>query len=356
VVKISDIIRDEDALITKKGKRKAADASKGMEFSEIMTEADHEIMSDREPPTVPFHARPENKQADDILSRLYTSLGAMYDQVKSGDVPDFSSMESILTEFVSSMNTFEDYYMIRAYADYDYTDLAHSAIWTTLYTTKIAKRMGITDHHKTNCAFCGLFHNIGLTLIPEEIVQKTTPLSKKERDTLRSHPKLAYDLIRNADKDYEYLAETIYQEHEFIDGTGYPQGLTGKQIGLYAKIIMVADTYDALTHTRAYHDRKLPLVAVKEIIDTRVKKYDSRVLKALLEEITLFPVGSFVKLNNHETGRVISSMGATHFRHVVEILFDGSGEPIRTPKVINLMESPLLHIVEAVDERTLDIE
>ena len=141
-----------------------------------------------------------------------------------------------------------------------------------------------------------------------------------------------------------------------IDGTGYPRGLMGKEIGLYAKIIMVADTYDALTHTRAYHKRKLPLTAIKEIIDTRVKKYDSRVLKAFLEEITLFPVGCYVRLNNNEMGRVTGSMGGTHFRHVVEILFDSEGEPLETPRSINLMESPLLHIVEGIDERTLGIE
>ncbi|MBN1882202.1 MAG: HD domain-containing protein [Deltaproteobacteria bacterium] len=361
MVKISDIIRDEDELLSKKKKskdtaQKPSDTSKGMEFSTMMNETDMSSTKNGESRNRPFHSDSENEQAEDILSRLHTSLTDMYNQVRNGDAPDFSLMESLTAEFISSMDTFENYYMLRAYADYDYTDLAQSAIWTTLFTTKIATRMGIPEPQKTNCALCGLFHDIGLMLIPDEIVQKTTPLSKSERDLLRSHPKLAYDLVNSADSHYTYLAETIYQEHEFIDGTGYPQGLTGKQIGLYAKIIMVADTYDALTHTRAYHDRKIPLIAIKEIIDTRAKKYDTRVLKAFLEEITLFPVGCYVKLNNHETGRVIGSMGGSHFRHVVEILFDSNGDPLGIPRTLDLMKSPLLYIVEGIDERTLDIE
>ena len=361
MVKISDIIRDEDVLLSNKKKSKStaqknSDTSKGMEFSTIMADADATGIKNDKSPNAPLHTRPENKQAEDILSRLHSSLNEMYDQVRNENIPDFSLMESLIANFISSMEEFEDFYMIRAYADYDYTDLAQSAIWTTLYTIKIAKRMGVADSQIANCALCSMFHNIGLMLIPEEIVQKTTPLSKSERDLLRSHPKLAYDLITSADSRYTYLAETIYQEHEFMDGSGYPQGLAGKQIGLYAKIIMVADTYDALTHTRAYHDRKLPLVAIKEIIDTRTKKYDTRVLKAFLEEITLFPVGCYVKLNNHETGRVVGSMGGSHFRHVVEILFDSNGDPLNTPRVLDLMKLPLLYIVEGIDERTLDIE
>lgn len=360
MVKISDIVRDEEELLSNKKKdqqdttKRTFETSKGMEFSEIMTDADG--MNSGGLTGTNQHAGPQYAEAEEMLSRLRASLNGMYDQVRNGDVPDFSTVESMVAEFITSMGKFENFYMIRAYADYDYTDLAYSAIWTTLYTTKIAKRMSITDPHNANCALCGMLHNIGLLLIPEEIVQKTTPLSKSERDVLRSHPKLAYDLISSVESRYKYLAETIYQEHEFIDGSGYPQGLTGKQIGLYAKILMVADTYDALTHARAYHERKLPLAAIKEIINTRAKKYDARVLKAFLEEITLFPVGSYVRLNNNEMGRVIGSTGGTHFRHVVEILFDSEGAPLDMSRIINLMESPLLHIVEGIDERTLDIE
>ena len=238
MVKISDIVRDEKELLSNKKKKskstakKTSEASKSMDFTEIMTEADNNGMNSGGFLSAKPHTRRENTQAEDILSRLHASLNVMYNQVRDGDVPDFSSMESLITEFVASIEKFDDFYMIRAYADYDYTDLAQSAIWTTLYSIKIAKRMGMEDPHKTNCALCGLFHNIGLMLIPEEIVQKTTPLSKSERDILRSHPKLAYDLISGAENRYTYLAETIYQEHEFIDGTGYPQGLNGKQIGL----------------------------------------------------------------------------------------------------------------------------
>jgi hypothetical protein len=109
-----------------------------------------------------------------------------------------------------------------------------------------------------------------------------------------------------------------------------------------------------MTHDRPFRKRKLPLYVIKDIVENMRQKFNAAVIKAFLEEIALFPVGSYVKLNSKEVGRVIARVGDTHFRQVVQILYGSDGEKLTVPRTVNLMEAHLLHIVEPVDERLLE--
>jgi HD-GYP domain-containing protein (c-di-GMP phosphodiesterase class II) len=241
--------------------------------------------------------------------------------------------------------------MMQAYGDYDKNDLTYHSMWTALIAIKIGKNLGIEAKRQKELFMAGLLHDVGLLLIPEEILRKERESFRSEMEEIKRHPEKGHMILKKLGEPYHYLLEVSYQEHERVDGSGYPLGLKGNEIGLFPQIIGIADTYEAMTHNRPYRVRKLPLYVIKEIVETMKGKFNPKILKALLEAITLYPVGSYVRLNNKEVGRVIASMGGSHFRHVVQVLYGPDGEKLFEPRTVNLMDAHLLYIVEPVDER-----
>ena len=117
-----------------------------------------------------------------------------------------------------------------------------------------------------------------------------------------------------------------------------------------AKIIGVCDVYESLTHTRSWRGRMLPNAALCLMIEEEERRFESGIVKNLIEALSLFPTGSFVRLSSGEIGRVILTNPGLPTRPQVKILVDAQGFRLAGPKIVNLATQPILYIAEAVDE------
>jgi len=295
----------------------------------------------------------EEEEAKIFLENTLKTLDRAFMIVKGGKIFSIEPFVILAEKFVSSVDKYDNIYMLQEYKDYGETDYLKNCLWTALISVKIGRRLGFSKQELSELFLAGLFHDIGIQELENGILSKKGEFSTSERKQIEKHPDYGKDILFDLGEPYRYLSEAASQEHERIDGSGYPKALSGNEISIYARIIGLADSYEAMTHTRPYHQRALPLMATKEIVEKMRGKFDTRIIKAFLEEVTMFPVGSFVRLNNREVGRVIAAMSSAHFRHVVQILFGPNGERLIKPKTINLMEAHLLYIAEPVDERTL---
>ena len=133
---------------------------------------------------------------------------------------------------------------------------------------------------------------------------------------------------------------------------GY-NGLKADQVHEYARIISLVDVYEALTHPRAYRKEFMPYSAMKMVIDSSGTLFESSLAKALVEELSIYPVGSLVRLNTNEAGRVVATNKGFPIRPKVEVLFDVDGEKLKEPKTINLVSQPSLYIKEPLSEAEL---
>lgn len=351
MVKISDIVRGQDLFDDKKGK--SGSQNDKVAISEILTADD--IVGDKISPHLRAPTDIEKKEANAILSNVSNLLGEMFSSIQKGEKFDIAPLKPQAKLLVRSLEKYENIFMTHVYSDYEYKTLLHvkNALWTTLIAVMIGRKLGMEEAKLNELALCGLTHDVGMSLIPDDILNKETDLLRSEVREIETHPEKGMELLKKFGDAYSYLYETVYQEQEREDGSGYPRQLKGKDINQYAKIIGLADTYESMTHDRPFRKRKLPLYVIKDIVENMRQKYNAEIIKALLEEIALFPVGSYVKLNSKEVGRVIARVGDTHFRQVVQILYGSDGEKLKMPRTVNLMEAHLLHIVEPVDERHL---
>jgi diguanylate cyclase (GGDEF)-like protein/PAS domain S-box-containing protein/putative nucleotidyltransferase with HDIG domain len=149
---------------------------------------------------------------------------------------------------------------------------------------KIAQRMNLDSHIVSKLRIAGLMHDIGKIGIPDSILDKPDRLTEEEFNLIRKHSEVGYRIL-SAANEFSEIADYILAHHERWDGMGYPKGLKGNDIPIYARIISVADSFDAMTSDRAYRKAMNINQAKQEIIKYSNVQFDPNVVKIFLEII-----------------------------------------------------------------------
>jgi putative nucleotidyltransferase with HDIG domain len=154
----------------------------------------------------------------------------------------------------------------------------HSAA-VAIYARDIAERMGLSEDQQELVHLCGLVHDIGKIGLPAGLLEKPGPLTLEERRQMEQHSEIGERILRNVD-DYSEIADIVRSHHERIDGMGYPDGLPGREIPLLARIIGVADAYDAMTSDRPYREALPSRVARMRLAQAVETQFDTTVVAA----------------------------------------------------------------------------
>lgn len=152
------------------------------------------------------------------------------------------------------------------------------------YSSEIAKRMGWGEEELRNIYIAGLLHDVGKIRIPNMIINKGGKLTAEEDDYIKLHPNAGYHILKDID-GVPHLAEGARFHHEKYDGTGYPNGLAGEDIPEVARIIAVADAYDAMASNRSYR-KALPQQVVRDEIEkNKGTQFDPKIADVMLQII-----------------------------------------------------------------------
>jgi putative nucleotidyltransferase with HDIG domain len=154
----------------------------------------------------------------------------------------------------------------------------HSAA-VAIYARDIARRMGLSNDQQELVHLCGLVHDIGKIGLPAGLLEKPGPLTLEERRQMEQHSEIGERILRNVE-DYSEIADVVRSHHERIDGMGYPDGIDGDEIPLLARIIGVADAYDAMTSDRPYREALPSRVARMRLAQAVGTQFDTGVVAA----------------------------------------------------------------------------
>jgi putative nucleotidyltransferase with HDIG domain len=154
----------------------------------------------------------------------------------------------------------------------------HSAA-VAIYARDVAKRMGLSVEQQRLVHLCGLVHDVGKIGLPAAVLEKTGSLSLEERRQMERHSEIGELILRNVD-DYAEIADIVRHHHERVDGNGYPDKLVGHEIPLLARIIAVADAYNAMTSDRPYRDAMPSRVARLRLAQAVETQFDTSVVAA----------------------------------------------------------------------------
>ncbi|MDG3087106.1 HD-GYP domain-containing protein [Vibrio hannami] len=188
----------------------------------------------------------------------------------------------------------------------EFEDIYFHSLNVSILAMMIAKSKKLSSKAIKEVAFGALFHDIGKIKIPTAILRKTTPLSGPESNYLKLHTKYGQDMAEAIDGFPDSAKNIISQHHEFIDGSGYPDGKKGDDIDELAQIVAVANAYDNLCHTNIIAEQKVPYTALSHLYKNCQRQYNAENLNILIKFMGVYPPGTVVHLSNKMVGLVIS--------------------------------------------------
>ena len=254
----------------------------------------------------------DSLEAKERAKRTYTesvtTTKDVINSVRMGASPNVKKIKRVVQGIVDQILAEETSLIglttIRDYDDYTFTHCVNVCI----FSVALGRRLGLTRLQLYDLGFAGLFHDIGKSRVPIDIIQKPESLTDEEWRLVSAHPWLGvlalFQLREHSEFPYRSML-VAYQHHMKRDLTGYPRSLRMAEITFYSKIVAVADGFDAATTRRAYMNEALdPAEVLREMRDNVRRGMDPVIVKAFVALLGIYPVGTFVVLDTFELGLV----------------------------------------------------
>ncbi|MDS1029731.1 HD-GYP domain-containing protein [Bacillota bacterium LX-D] len=256
-----------------------------------------------------------------------------------------SSVKRITEELGSSKNLIVNMTDIRTTDDYTYSHCVNVCVLSLL----LGVSLNLTEANLNLLGIGALMHDIGKVMIPEDILNKPGKLTDVEYELMKKHTTFGYEILSKQRDIHKLSARIAWEHHERIDGSGYPRGLTKKEIHRYSQIVAMADVYDALVSPRIYKKAYLPHEAYEYIAGCGNHIFDYDLVQAFLFHLAPYPKGTIVRLSTGQIGIVVDLINKLTIRPIVTILFD-NGVPVENRYDLNLAKHLTITIVEIVSE------
>jgi hypothetical protein len=285
-------------------------------------------------------------RAHEALSRLTTGL----QRREPLNLEEVSRLAHALTDSLQE----GDHLVIHALSGPAGSPLITNLLNVGILTTKIGSGLGYYGADLHRLAMAALVHDIGIFSIPDNILRKTGPLTSEERILIEEHPRLGFESILQSGESHRWLAEVVLQAHERWMGQGYPNKLKGRQINELAQIIGLVDVFDALVSPRPYRRRLLPHEAVRELLSTERTAFPREVMKALVEQLSVYPLGTKLRVNTGEEGIVIGINPQYPCRPLIIIEQGVEGGSTVSKRTLDLSAMPFVWVTEAIAPPDID--
>jgi HD-GYP domain-containing protein (c-di-GMP phosphodiesterase class II) len=314
----------------------------------------------------PSHQTPEfvkqpNKETIETARRFYKELCDLLVALLQGVVSkkriQLDPILSLVDRVVAGDGLLDTLYSLAVQNRNADNALSVHMVNVATYAVKVGKALGYDFEKLKQLALASMLHDVGMCATPSDLRHKKDKLNFQELAVIRRHPDYGYHVIKaHLGDDFDWLGRLVHQEHERENGNGYPLGLPGDKIDEMAKVISIADVYEALTSDRPHRPRMRPNNAIKEIMVGHSGQFPPRILKAMLQQLSIYPLDSLVRLNTNVIARVVETHEGKPMRPTVQTMFDNNGEYVQDGPRFSLLENPLVYIVDSVDESKLASE
>jgi HD-GYP domain-containing protein (c-di-GMP phosphodiesterase class II) len=235
------------------------------------------------------------------------------------------------------------------------SDLARSGVNIAILSVVMGSMLRLPPYKLAYLATGALLHDSGMLRIPDSIVKKQGSLTEDEAQKIRAHPVLSYRIITKELLYPDDVGLVGLQHHERWDGDGYPRRTSGAEIDPLARIVSVADAFEAMVSEKPYRNSMIGYAAMKALLSDNSRRFDPDILKAFIKAMGVYPLGSTVLLNNASIARVVETHPDAPLRPKLRIIVDEFGnrsEPDRG-ELIDLLTEKNLFIARALDPKEL---
>lgn len=233
--------------------------------------------------------------------------------------------------------------------------LARSGINIAILSVVIGTTLRLPPYRLAYLSSGALLHDAGMLRIPESIVKKKGGLTEEEIQKIRAHPLLSYRIITKELLYPDDVGLIGLQHHERWDGEGYPRKNSSGDIDALARIVSVADAFEAMVSIKPYRNSMIGYAAMKNLLSDNSRRFDPDILKAFIKSMGIYPLGSTVLLNNAAIARVIETHADSPLRPKLRLIVDefGNRSEGETGEIVDLLSEKSLFIARALDPKEL---
>ncbi len=224
---------------------------------------------------------------------------------------------------------------------------------TTILALILGEYLKFPPHKLIELGIAAVLHEIGMVKLPAGLYMSDKPLSPQEKKAITTHTILGYQVLRGLSFPLN-ISMAALEHHERMDGKGYPRGVPGEKISLYARIIAVVCSYDALTSKRPYRDGKDGHSSILDLLKNVGKQYDETVIKALVFNLSIFPIGTYVALSDGSKGIVVDVNPQTPRHPVVKILVNEQGQRLLQEPIIRTDEKNSIRVLKSLTKKEIE--
>ncbi|MCX7923026.1 MAG: HD-GYP domain-containing protein [Clostridia bacterium] len=288
----------------------------------------------------------EELREEKVYAEAFNTIKHVLSSVREGKELDVHAVKETVSDIVQRVINNESVFMqLTGIRDIDNYTFLHS-VDVCIYSVVTGKNLGLSKTDLTELGIGAILHDIGKCKIPLEVLMKPGRLTEDEFHVMKLHTIYGHEIISNTPGLNKRVANIACQHHEKWDGTGYPVGLSNYQIDKFARIVTIADIYDALTADRVYKKKDLPHEAAEYLMCYSSVLVDPEITKLFIKNIAFYPAGSIVLLNTGEIGSVIEANKHVSIRPKIRVIARKEGPPVFEPYELDLVKNPSIFIID----------
>jgi putative nucleotidyltransferase with HDIG domain len=297
--------------------------------------ADHEKEADIQ--HVPI--KEELTRAKEIQQAAKQTIQHVMDDVRFGRQIETEKIQCTVHEMVESVFRNQDALLslgrIRKTDEYTY----YHSISVCALMVSFAKQMGFDQRLVEEIGIGAMLHDIGKMKIPIEILHKTDKLTEEEYEIIKKHVIFGKDILESTRGIAEASILMCAEHHERVDGTGYPEKLSGDEISVFGQMSAIVDVYDAMTSDRCYQKKMNPSEVLRKLFEWSKFHFNRNLVQRFIRCIGIYPIGTLVRLESGMLAVVINHGEKDILKPTVRVIFNSERKILVIPYDLDLSEN-----------------
>ena len=282
---------------------------------------------------------PRARTSFDRTQELLKDLGQ---QVATGKLPDIEHIETTVDGLVECVVRNPDSLLWLAKLKqtdnltYDHT------LNVAIHLMAFGRHLGLSPDDLHMLGMGGLLKDVGFISLPQELIHKPSGLTREERERMREHVNLGREMLADQLEIPDMVWQIVLKHHERIDGSGYPARLHGDEVGLFAEMAGITDSYCAMIFPRPFRPARNGQWVIDELNSMRGHRFTASVVDEFIQFVGLYPVGTLVELNSGEVGVVVEQNRVRRLKPRVMILLGPDKTRNQSAGTLNLLNDPMV--------------
>lgn len=246
------------------------------------------------------------KECENAYQNALSKVRSLTAKIQSRPLLAMEEAQSVMSSMATALLGKDDLILHLVGDDRDDMDSHQHAISVAMLSMMIGKKLKLSIEEINELGTAGLLHDIGKLKIPSQFYTAKDISPAKRKFVIEKHPEYSIEFLNNAPSITPTIKQLIIEHHEFADGSGYPKGLTKDKLHPHSLIISLVNYYERLCYPSSNQKARSPSQSLSYLFSNKKKQFDERQLSAFIKSLGIYPPGTFVKLNNGQTGIVIT--------------------------------------------------